>query len=107
MNGDGPGTGSSEKGVQPLPRGGEGIGTPRIGIPTGTAEVQEPSPVIITGEPRLAVAVVVGAGVILFVGLVDSSAVSLRLVCLLATPDVPEVIKSETFTTAKYKSRVS
>ena len=90
---------------------------PLIGTPTGIAEVRptpagidevrEPSPVIITGDPRLAVTVVVWAEVVFFFGRVDGSAWSLRLDGLLLTPEGPAVIRSETFFTAKHRGRVS
>ena len=52
---------------------------PLMGTPTRMVVVQEPSPVIITGDLLLAVAVVVVTGVIFFFGRVYGSAVSLRL----------------------------
>ena len=78
-----------------------------MGTPTGMAEVRETSPVIITGDLRLAVAVVVWTGVVFFFGRVDGSAMSLRFGGLLFTPDAPAVIRSDTFVTLKYKGRVS
>ena len=67
----------------------------------GIAEVREPFPVTSTGESRLAV-----AAAVFFFGRVEDSVVSLRFVSLFATSAVPEVIRSETLTTVKYKSTV-
>ena len=108
LNNDDPVTGASGNKVTPRPRGREAIVTPRMDTPVGIAEVppgiaeaREPSPMTSTGEARLA-----GAAAVFFFGRVEDSVVSLRFVSLFATSAVPEVIRSEILTTAKYKSTV-
>ena len=79
--------------------------TPRKGTPTRmaetldlpcVAEVREPSPTITTAGPRSPV-----TAVIFLAGLVEGSAAFLRFLGgLFTTSTSPEVIKSETLTTA-------